>query len=55
MKENTIKLHQNQPNLVKIAREGREKIWERKYVRFLKTKKTLGLIVSFQREAQLLE
>ena len=39
MKENTIKLHQNRPNLAKIAPEGREKIWGRKYFRFLKTKK----------------
>ena len=41
MKENTI-MYENQSNSAKSAAEGREKIWGRKYFRFLKTnKKTL--------------
>ena len=39
MKENTIRLYQNQSNLAKIAPEGRENFWGRKYFRFLKSKK----------------
>ena len=34
-----VKLNQNQSNLAKIAPEGRENFWDRKYFRFLKTKK----------------
>mgnify|MGYP003316191713 CR=1 FL=1 len=39
MKGINLKLYQNQPNLAKIAPEGREKFSGRKYFSFLKTKK----------------